>query len=411
MGFKIKSCRICGGTHLQPFLSLGKMPIPNGFLTKNELNNPEVKYPLEACVCESCNLVLLTHVVPAELMFKNYLYIPSTSESMLRHFQTLAEEIITKFGLKRKDLIVDIGSNDGTLLSFFKIQEIKVLGIDPATNLAQLAKLKGIETINDFFTPKLAKEIIAKSGKAKIVTATNVMGHINDLHSFCEAVKILLEKDGIFVVEFPYLLDLLEKNEFDTIYHEHLSYFSLKPLIKLFKGHDLSIAEVQHLPTHGGSLRIFATKKSSSVKRTPSIKEFTDQESDKKLGTKYPYLEFSKGVAELRKKLIKLLNGLHSKNKKIAGYGASAKGNVLLNYCGLGKNIINYIVDSIPYKQGRYTPGTHIPIFPENRLEKDQPDYTLLLSWNFAEEIFRKQIKYRESGGRFILTVPYLREE
>ncbi len=411
MDFKIKSCRICGKTHLQSFLSLGKMPIPNGFLTKYELNKPEIKYPLEACVCESCNLVQLTHVIPAELMFKNYLYIPSTSESMLRHFQTLAEETIIKFGLKRKDLVIDIGSNDGTLLSFFKIQEINVLGIDPATNLAQLARLKGIETINDFFTPKLAKEIVAKSGKAKVITATNVMGHINDLHSFCEAIKILLDKDGVLIAEFPYLLDLLEKNEFDTIYHEHLSYFSLKPLMKLIKDHELVVVDVQHLPTHGGSLRIFVTKKTFRIKQNSSIKEFIDQESDKKLGTKYPYLEFSKKVINLKKKLIKFLNELRLKNKKIAGYGASAKGNVLLNYCGLEKSIISYIVDSIPYKQGRYTPGTHIPIFPENRLEKDQPDYTLLLSWNFAEEIFRKQTKYRESGGRFILTVPYLREE
>jgi len=268
-----------------------------------------------------------------------------------------------------------------------------------------------IETIDDFFTKKLAKEINISYGKASIITATNVVAHINDLNDLCEGVRVLLEKNGIFICEFPYLVDLLTKNEFDTIYHEHLSYFSIHPLEKLFSAHDMIIIDIKRTAIHGGSIRVYVSKKNSSHKANNSVKEFLKEELLKKMNKIDPYQDFGRRVKVIKRDLVNFLGKLKKQTKRIIGYGASAKGNVLLNYCHIGPNLLDYIVDSIPYKQGRYTPGTHIPIYPEIRLEKDTPDYTLLLAWNFADEILRKQIKYREKGGQFIITIPYLRLE
>lgn len=410
--YLLKACRICGNKKMHFFLSLGSMPIPNGFLTKKDLKKPEPHYPLGVYVCEKCWLVQLTHVIPADIMFKNYLYIPSTSTTMLRHFKLLAKDIIKKYNLNKGDLVIDVGSNDGTLLGFFKEEEIPVLGIDPASNLAQVARLKGIDTIDDFFNVSLAKKIVKEKGRAKIITATNAIAHIHDLHSVCEGVKVLLEDEGIFVTEYPYLIDLLDKNEFDTIYHEHLSYFAIRPLIELFKQHDMRIIDIYHSPMiHGGSIRVFVAKKDSKHKQKKVVNDFVKNELLKKLDRRSTYDEFSRRVKSIKRELVAFLKRLKKQNKKIIGYGASAKCNVLLNYCNIRTDLLDYIVDSIPYKQGRFTPGTHIPIYPENRLSKDQPDYALLTAWNFADEILHKQISFREKGGQFIITIPYLRTE
>lgn len=408
---KIKNCRVCKSDKLFEFLSLGRMPIPNGFLTADELDKKEPYYPLKVCVCETCWLVQLSYIVSSREMFKNYLYIPSTSSTMLEHFKTFAKELIKKYSLSSKDLVIDIGSNDGALLGFFKEHEIKVLGVDPASNLVQVARLKGIETMDDFFTPVLAEKIRKEKGKAKIITATNVVAHIDNLHSLCQAINTVLHDDGLFVMEFPYLLDLLDKNEFDTIYHEHLSYFSFKPLNVLFEKHNLKIINIKRIPVHGGSVRIYVAKKSSLLNQEKTVLEFINQEKLRKLDKKSTYEDFTRRVSSIKRELKNYLKQLKIQGKKITGYGASAKGNVLLNYCKIGPELINFIVDSIPYKQGRFTPGTHIPIYPENRLEKEMPDYCLLMAWNFADEILRKQIKYREKGGQFIITIPYLRVE
>lgn len=409
--YLLKKCRICHNKQLYPFLSLGTMPIPNGFVLKEDLKNEEPYYPLGVCVCKTCWLVQLTHVIPPEIMFKNYLYIPSTSTTMLQHFKTLANDAIQRFSLKPDDLVIDIGSNDGTLLGYFKEQEIKVLGIDPATNLAMVSRLKGIETIDDFFTKKLSEKIVKEKGHAKIITATNVVAHINDLDDLLEGVKTLLDKNGIFICEFPYLLDLLSKNEFDTIYHEHLSYFSILPLIQLIKNHEMVITDIKKNAIHGGSIIVYIVKKESKYKQEKIVKEFLTEEKLRKLDTTGPYKDFGRRVKVIRRDLVNYLKRLQKQGKRIVGYGASAKGNVLLNYCDIGPGLLDYIVDSISYKQGRFTPGTHIPIYPESRLEKDTPDFALLLAWNFADEILRKQIRYREKGGQFIITIPYLRIE
>lgn len=408
---KVRECRICKSHDLFTFLSLGSMPIPNGFLEKKELKGKEPHYPLGVLVCKKCWLVQLTHIVSPELMFKNYLYIPSTSSTMISHFKTMAYDIMNTYLLKTNDLVIDVGSNDGTLLGFFKEQEMKVLGIDPASNLAQLARLKGIDTIDDFMSSSLAQEVVKKKGKAKIITATNVVAHIHDLHDLCIAITTLLDKDGVFVGEFPYFVDLIDKNEFDTIYHEHLSYFAILPLTKLFEMHGMQIINIKKSPVHGGSVRVYVAKKNSRHRPTKIVKEFILQEHLKKLNRTSMYEDFARRVKTIRRDLLDYLKRLKKQGKRIVGYGASAKGNVLLNYCGIDTKILDYIVDSISYKQGRFTPGTHIPIYPESRLEKDMPDYALLLSWNFADEILRKQQAYRERGGQFIITIPYLRIE
>ncbi len=409
--YEIKSCRICKSKNLYRFLNLGTMPIPNGFVKKEDLKKQEQYYPLAVCVCESCWLVQLTHVIPPEIMFKNYLYIPSTSTTMLSHFKTMARETIKVFDLKSTDLVIDIGSNDGTLLSFFKNQEIQVMGIDPATNLAQVARLNGIDTINDFFSNRLAKKITKNQGKAKIITATNVVAHIDDLHDLCEGIKILLKSDGIFICQFPYFVDLLDKNEFDTIYHEHLSYFAIRPLLKLFKKHELKIVNVKKTTIHGGSISVFITHEKSKYKPSNEVSEFVTAEKLKKLDRRSAYEDFGRRIKIIRRDIMAYLKRIKKEGKRIIGYGASAKGNVLLNYCKINTDLLDYIADSIPYKQGRFTPGTHIPIYSEARLEKETPDFALLLAWNFADEILQKQLKYREKGGQFIITIPYLRIE
>lgn len=409
--YRVTCCRICDSSKLYRFLDLEEMPIPNGFLTEKELQNPEPFYPLAAFICENCWLVQLTHVIPPEIMFKNYLYIPSTSTTMLEHFQVMALELTTKFNLSDQDLVIDIGSNDGTLLGYFKEQELKVLGIDPATNLAQVARLKGIDTIDDFFNSGLAEKVVSEYQQAAAITATNVFAHIHNIHDVINGIRTLLADNGVFVGEFPYLVDLLDKNEFDTIYHEHLSYFAVRPLVKLFEAHDMYIFDIKKVPIHGGSIRVFVAKKGSKHQKQPVVESYVREEILKKLDRRSCYDDFARRVRTIRRDLVSYLEKLKRDGKKIVGYGASAKGNVLLNYCKISTNLLDYIVDSIPYKQGKYSPGTHIPIYTENRLEKDNPDYALLLAWNFADEIIRKNTKFREMGGQFIITIPYLRIE
>ncbi len=401
----MKTCRICNSRKLRTFLSLGDMPLPNGFLLEDELKKTEAKYDLSVSICKSCSLVQLNTVVPPELMFTNYLYIPSTSSTMLSHFEKMADDLIEKLRLTHDDLVLDIGCNDGTFLNFFHKRSLPALGVDPAKNLIPPVQKKNINIISDFFSKVLAETLILQGYKPKLITATNVLAHIDDLHDFCSGVHTLLRGSGVFVAEFPYLVDLLEKTQFDTIYHEHLSYFSLTPLVRLFEMHDMEIFDLSRIPIHGGSIRIFVGKTGDHVVM-PSVGACLREEENLELNVDHIYDEFTARVKFNAHSLTQCLKDLKRLGNRIVGYGAPAKSSVLLNYSGISNELIEYIVDSIPCKQGRYTPGTRIPIHSEEKLNFDNPDYLVIFAWNFKDEILKKQASFCKRGGRFIVPSP-----
>lgn len=402
---EVKKCRICGNSSIKTFLSLGPLPTPNGYLTQKTLKIKEPKYPLDVGRCTRCGLVQLTKIVNPNIMFRNYKYVPSASWPMINHFDELAVLLIKNNRLNKNSLAVDIGSNDGTLLKSFKKRGIKIIGIDPAENLAKIANRDGIKTIADFFSSELATKVKEKHGSADVITATNVVAHIADLYDLLKGVEILLSDDGTFVAEFPYLVDLIDSVEFDTIYQEHLSYFSVKPLIYLIDKFNLNLSDIQKIDVHGGSLRVFI-KRGKRKKLAPSVTSLLALEDSKKIYSNATYKNFVNKIEQKKKQLMSLLRKLKNKDFRIIGLGASARGNILMNYFGIDTNILDYIVDSTPYKQGLYTPGHHIPIYPESKILEDQPDFILLLAWNFKDAILKKQEEYRKRGGKFILIVP-----
>lgn len=405
---KIKNCRICGSENLLDVISLGNQPIPNGFLKKEAVKKKELKYPLSVCFCNNCSLMQLKYLVNPKIMFGNYLYIPSTSKTRIQYFKSMAEEVINLGKLKQNSLVIDIGSNDGSLLTCFKNLGMKTLGIDPAENLVKVAALSGIETYLGYFDSKLAKKVVTVYGKAKAITATNVIAHIQNLHEVIKGGDTLLDDHGIFVMHFPYSYDLLEKNLFDTIYHEHLSYFSVKSLLFLAKNSNLEIFDIHKSDLDGGSLRVFWKKKNNKVIKVNKriIDKFMSDEERYGLHDISAYNRFAKRVENLKKNTLEKLKKIKKNKKQIVGYGAAAKANVLLNYFNIDNKIIDYIVDSTPYKQGLYTPGTHIPIYSEDKIYETNPDYVLIFAWNFSKEIIGKNKKYKKNKGKFILLEP-----
>lgn len=401
----ITQCRICSSKNLIDVLDLTDQPIPNGFLTKEELKQKEEKYPLAVCFCNNCSLMQLRYLVNAKVMFDNYLYIPSASKTRIGHFKNLASEIKELTNFNEKSLIVDVGSNDGSLLVAFKNLGVRTLGIDPAENLVKVAALSGIETVNSYFDSKVAAKISKKYGKAKAILATNVIAHIHNLHEVIKGGEILLEDDGVFLMQFPYSLDLIEKNLFDTIYHEHLSYFSVKSLLVLAEKSKLEIFNIEKSELDGGSLKVYWKKKTDKKRKINSgvINKILKEEEDFGLYDIKTYEQFKKRVEKLKKEVVKKLKTLKKKNKFIVGYGAAAKANVLLNYFGIDKKTIDYLVDSTSYKQGKFTPGSHIPIYPEDKIYETNPDYVIIFAWNFAKEIMDKNKRFKEKGGKFIL--------
>lgn len=405
---KVKECRICFSKKLLPVIDLGNQPIPNGFLKKEALKQKEPQYPLSVVFCPNCSLMQLDYLVDPKIMFKNYLYIPSASKTRIEYFKEMAKEIVDTARIKEMSLIIDVGSNDGSLLVQFKNIGMKTLGIDPAENLVEVAKLNGVETVNGYFDTKLAKKVEGKYGKAKAMTATNVIAHIHNLYEVIKGGEILLADDGIFVMHFPYSYDLLKDNLFDTIYHEHLSYFSVKSLLYLAKNSELEIFDIHKSDLDGGSLRVFWKKRSNKkiATKVGVIKKFLKEEEKYGLDTINAYNAFKKRVEKLKQNTIKQLQELKKAKKSIVGYGAAAKANVLLNYFGIDKKTIDYIVDSTPYKQGLYTPGSHIPIYSEDKIYETNPDYVLIFAWNFSKEIMDKNKEYKKNGGKFILVEP-----
>lgn len=396
------TCRACAGKNLSKVLSLGKTPPANAFVKKEDLAKQEHFFPLELSFCNDCSFVQLTHVVSPELLFRDYVYVSSTSPVFVTHFKELAEQVAKRFKMQQGSLVVDVGSNDGILLRPFKEKGMSVLGVDPAEKIAAMATKSGIETLPLFFNPEVAKEIAKTKGKAKLVTATSVFSHVDDLDGFVQGVKELLDNDGVFIIEVYYLYELLEKNLFDTIYHEHLSYFTVKTITRLLQRLGMEVFDVSETDTHGGSLRVFAQKKGGPHQMQGSVKQFIANEEAKKLHDAQTFISFAAKIDENKKKLRQLLQDLKAKGKKIAGYGAPAKGNTLLNYFQIGPEMLDYIVDDSPWKQGLYTPGTHIPVVGFDELGRRRPDYILILAWNFAGPIMKKCPEF----SNFIIPVP-----
>lgn len=396
-------CRICHHKKLTKFLSLGKQPLANGLLKKEDLKKKEPYYPLDVYFCHHCHLIQLVDVVDKEELFRDYVYFTSGMPKISDHFRQYAEDVIDHF-LKPADLVVEIGSNDGILLKFFKDRGFRILGIDPARNIARVANKRGVPTLAEFFSAKLAQKILKKSGPAKAILANNVVAHINNHNDLCQGIKILLDKNGVFVFEAPYLIDMFENLTYDTIYHEHLSYLTLRPLQVLFKKFGLEIFDVQVIQVHGQSLRVFVGHEDKHRLRS-SVEKLVKKELHFKMDQLFSYRRLARRIKASKKKLVSLLKKLKKQGYRLAAYGAPAKGNTLLNYCQIGTSFLDFALEDLPSKIGFYTPGMHIPIVSREYAEKHLPDYYLLLAWNYLKPIMEKEKNKFLKKGKFIIPV------
>lgn len=402
------TCRSCGQSNGRLLLDLGEQPLANNLLSPGDLDRPEPCFPLRVFVCPECWLVQITDTVPPVELFSDYLYFSSYSDTLLRHSASAVADHIADFGLDSSSHVVEIASNDGYLLRNFVDADIPCFGVEPAKNIAEVAREKGIETISDFFSRRLAADLRSKGKSADLILGNNVFAHVPDTNDFVAGLRELLKEDGRVALEFPYAVDLFSEMEFDTIYHEHVFYFSLHALKPLFERHGLEIFRVRHLPIHGGSLRVYAGL-SGRYPIEPSVSDLLGKESQLGVPSWSYYTSFADRVEGIRHDLQGLLAQCRAENRSVAAYGASAKGSTLMNYCGFTKDDIDFVADRSPHKQGRLTPGTHIPIVAPEELEVRKPDYTLLLTWNFADEILRQQEGYRAGGGKFIIPIPDVR--
>jgi SAM-dependent methyltransferase len=399
-------CRMCESQKLFEFLDLGSTPPADEFKTAEQLREPDTYYPLQVWMCEDCGLAQLGYVVPPEILYQNdYPYESSTTQAGRDHWAGFAGSVVSELGLKPGQLAVDIGSNVGVLLEAFKNNGMQVYGVDPAPNIVEKARERGIDTICAFFGMESAQDIVDAKGKASVITGTNVFAHINDLTAFAQAVKILLADDGALIIEAPYFANLVADCEYDTIYHEHLSYISVRPVTKFFQRFGMEVFDVQQTEIHGGSLRIFVSRTGRKTV-SPEVARLVAHEEETGLHTEETLSAFTVAVEQNRKDLLGLLYRIKIEGKSIVGLSAPAKGMTLLNYCGMGKEVLDFVTEKSPLKIGRFTPGGHIPVVPDEELLRVQPDYALLLAWNFAEEIMRNLDEYRRAGGRFIIPIP-----
>jgi hypothetical protein len=399
-------CRSCGYKDLKLVLSLGPMPLANALLAPEQLGESEPAYPLDLAFCPRCTLVQITETVPPEELFREYLYFSSFSDTMLRHAADLSKRLIDSRGLDGGSLVVEVASNDGYLLQFYQQRGIPVLGIEPAANVARVAvEERGIKTLCEFFDDAFAQYLWNQGLRPDVIHAHNVLAHAADLNGFVRGLAMLMPGHGIAVIEAPYLKDLIDHCEFDTIYHEHLCYFSLTALDHLFQRHGLVIFDVERISIHGGSLRLWVGQ-AARTQAGDRVYALLEEEADWGVDREDFYLEFARGVENLKGALNRLLQKLKQDGLRLAAYGAAAKGSTLLNYCGIGPETLDFVVDRSTHKQGRHMPGVRLPIHPPQMLRDCRPDYVVLLTWNFADEILKQQADYRESGGHFIIPVP-----
>ena len=402
------ACRLCSSSKLSLVLKLESTPPANAFISKKDLDKDQNKYPLEVYFCESCaHLQLLEVVDPVEL-FENYVYVSGTSKVFVNHFSDYAKSIIKKYNPSKENFVLDIGSNDGTFLKFFKNMGFSVLGVDPAKEISRKAQEEGINMINDFFTLETSSKIKKRFGKASLITANNVFAHSDNLIEMTQAISDLLTKDGLFVFEVSYLLDVYQKTLFDTIYHEHLSYHSVIPLIKFFENNGMTLIDVSRVNTHGGSIRCVVQKKNGKRNVNESVKKLIDLEKSVKLNEKITFSDFALNIKQRKIELYNFLSSLKSQKKTIAGFGAPAKATTLMYEFGLNQDILDFLIDDSPLKQGLYSPGLHLPVLSSDSIIELKPDYLLILAWNFADSIIKKNHKFSDSGGKFIIPLPNL---
>lgn len=397
-------CRSCGGKDLRVFLSLGDMPLSDGFLAPDDLQREDRRYPLDVAFCPDCTLVQILETVPPDQLFgADYPYFSSVTDTLLQHSAANVAARISEQRLDGNSLVIELASNDGYLLQYYREQGIPVLGIDPAPGPVAAARARGVETLQAFFGHDLAKQLAADGRRADVIHANNVLAHVADTNGFVAGIATLLQEDGMAVIEVPYVRELIDHGEFDTIYHEHLCYFSVTALRRLFRRHGLFLNRIEPLSIHGGSLRLFVGKREPDDR---PVAEYLQAERRAGVDQLEYYAGFSARVARIRSGLVALLDGLRRGGARLAGYGAAAKGTILLNFAGLGPDVLEFVADRNVHKQGRYVPGVRLPIVPPARILEEQPDYLLILPWNFKEEIMQQQSEYRRRGGRFIVPVP-----
>jgi SAM-dependent methyltransferase len=406
-GASTKVCRFCGAGLQRTFVDLGMSPLCETYPSPADLNRGEVYYPLHVYVCEECFLVQLEQYESAENIFSDYAYFSSYSDSWLKHADNYCNKMMTRIGLNGQSFVVEVASNDGYLLQYFVKRNVPVLGIEPASNVAKVAVEKGVPTLVRFFGTQLAEELAAEGRCADLVLGNNVLAQVPDLNDFVEGLKILLKPDGVLTLEFPHLLRLIQRNEFDTIYHEHFSYFSMISTVRILEAHGLKVFDVEELMSHGGSLRVYACRAESQTHDIePKVRELIAEEQRAGLASVEGYDSFARQVKQTKLALVDFLLTAAQQGKSVAGYGAPGKSATLLHYCGIGKDLIEYTVDRSQYKQGRFLPGTHIPIYDPSRIRETKPDYIVILPWNLKDEIMEQLQFIREWGGRFVVPIP-----
>ena len=404
------NCRFCNAELKDVFIDLINSPASNSFLTKEQLNEPETYYPLKVFTCSNCFLVQVDEYKESESIFNNeYVYFSSFSTTALKHARQYVEKMIDRFHFDEKSQVIEIASNDGYLLQYFKEKNVPVLGIEPTGNTADVSRSKGIENISEFFGTELAQKLIANNRKADLLLGNNVLAHVPDIVDFVKGMSMVLKEDGVITMEFPHLMQLVDNNQFDTIYHEHFSYLSFYTVKQIFKAQGLDMFDVEEVPVHGGSLRIYAKHENDASKPvSENVQNLLDKEIAKGMTTLEYYNDFQKASFAIKLDFTDFLVKQKREGKKVAGYGAAAKGNTLLNYCGTKSDLIDFVVDANPFKQNKWLPGSHIPVMNEEKIKTDKPDFIIIFPWNIKEEVIKQLDYIKEWGGKFVIPIPHL---